>query len=403
MIKKTRLYLCILLSILSIIPVQKVFALGNPFYSSNDILFYDESDSGCTGGGSGVLVGNDNKEKTLRFLIGKGLTIEQAAGVAGNFEKESGFNPASIQKISSDPHPANATENYTIEANRGFGLAQWTSSGRQQKLVNYVNSDPAKRSIIDLSLQLDFLWKELSEDYNGTLTNLKTKSNTSDSTVAFHDGYEKSADVTLDTRKTFAENIYNEYKNKITNTSVGGSGSSSCNGSGEASTFINGFAIYNQNDPQWNNTSYGSSTVGAAGCGPSSMAMVVTALTGNRVTPIDTVKYGVYVDGQGSSWQTIQNIAGHYGLKTKQLGSGGGVTVDQINTILRSGSLVVTVGTGAAPYTTSGHFFVIRAVAEDGKWLVGDSNGKSGIENSNKEWEPLSILANSSGLWEISK
>lgn len=366
------------------------------FYSNNTILFYDP-DSCVAGGGEGTgstLVGNDNLEKILRYLVGKGLTLAQASGIAGNFQQESGFNPAVIQGGSI------ADASYKPQSGVGFGIAQWTWPGRQDPLVALGKS--SNRPVIDLSLQLDYVWQEMEtgQGHSMSLAEFKATTTPEDAAYIFHRDYEVSADSEAFVKKVRggnANNIYNQFKAIIPDNSgsADAKSASSCTGDGTASAFAgDGFAIYNQNDPRWNDKPYGNSTIGAAGCGPSAMAMIITALTGKEVTPLETATYGaangtLYNGGKDGSLHNVQTvIGGHWGLKSKQLSS----DVAQINEALRSGALVITSGSGPAPFTSGGHFIVIRAVTGDGKWLIGDSNGTQGIENSKKEWDPGFIL-----------
>src|SRR5581483_9508154 len=79
------------------------------------------------------------------------------------------------------------------------------------------------------------------------------------------------------------------------------SGSCSSSGAGQSTKYIDGFTIYSQYDPDWANKPYGDTTIAAAGCGPSAMAMIITALTGQSVTPDVTAAYAdsqnLYVNG----------------------------------------------------------------------------------------------------------
>ena len=91
------------------------------FYSSNDILYYDENAVSCltsSGGGTSV-TGDGNVAKMWNYLVGKGLTNEQAAGVLGNIQVESGFSP--FRQEGAQPWPSG-----------GYGLVQWTASRRTQ-------------------------------------------------------------------------------------------------------------------------------------------------------------------------------------------------------------------------------------------------------------------------------
>jgi hypothetical protein len=330
--------------------------------------------------------------------------LVQAAGIAGNFQKESSFDPAKIEG------GAIAPADYKPISGVGFGLAQWTDSGRQAKLIAFVEKDTQKRKITDLSLQLDHSWEDFNtNDYKNGLAELKTKTDPVEAAIRFHGFYEGSGDTAetvKDVRGGYATKIYNDFKNGIpdSTTSVK-TNDLACNGDGQPSQYIDGFAIYNQNDPRWDKKPYGTSTIGAAGCGPSAMAMIITALGGSQVTPLDTATYGAangtFIEGVGSSWSIQTTIGNHWNLKSTKIPA----AVANINESLRSGNLIITSGTGSAPYTTSGHYIVIRAVTSNGKWLIGDSNSNIGISNSSKEWDPDSILVNTakSNIWAVSK
>ena len=104
------------------------------FRKLNDILFYDPCDDVCGATQSSVttLTGADNREKVFNYLRAKGLTPEQAAGVAGNIQNESGFSPT--RQEMSQTFPAG-----------GWGLVQWTFGRRsdpspEKGVVAYLNS-----------------------------------------------------------------------------------------------------------------------------------------------------------------------------------------------------------------------------------------------------------------------
>lgn len=103
-----------------------VFAVDKDFYSSNNIQFYDASDteSSCLAGVI-TLSGDDNREKIYNFLTAKGLSPEQAAGVLGNIERESGYGPMRHE------------QSHSSFSNGGYGLAQWTY-GRRTTLEKYL-------------------------------------------------------------------------------------------------------------------------------------------------------------------------------------------------------------------------------------------------------------------------
>lgn len=163
--------------------------IDQQFYSGNDILFYDPTCTSGTATGYITLNGKDNTEKILKFFMDHGLTLAQSSGIVGNFMAESGLDPTIIQ---GGGH-AKPNSGFTPTSGVGFGLAQWTSGGRQQGLVN--KSRELGVDITDLGVQLAYAWDELTRSYPQTLIAVKATSTPSDAAVAFHDGYERSADT----------------------------------------------------------------------------------------------------------------------------------------------------------------------------------------------------------------
>lgn len=171
------------------------------FYSSNDIIFYDNR---CETGQSTAEVlslnGITNKEKILKFLIApaQGLTIAQAAGVIGNFMAESGNRTVEVNgQKEKDINPAaiqgggNAPPNYTPVSGTGFGIAQWTFTARQKPLVEYMRP---YGDMTSLDGQVGFMWQELNGTHAEALRMLKQTDNYMDATFVFHKYYEGSAD-----------------------------------------------------------------------------------------------------------------------------------------------------------------------------------------------------------------
>lgn len=114
--------------------------------------------------------GSAEDEKTIwDFLKGKGLNDYAAAGVMGNLYAESGLRSDNLQQTYerkldyTDSAYTAAVDNGSygnfVRDCAGYGLAQWTYWSRKQNLLDFAQA--AKKSIADLAMQLDFLWKEL--------------------------------------------------------------------------------------------------------------------------------------------------------------------------------------------------------------------------------------------------
>jgi hypothetical protein len=172
--------------------------------------------------------------------------------------------------------------------------------------------------------------------------------------------------------------------------SSGGSG-------GPSGTFV----FYSQYDSKWADHPYGSSTIKASGCGPTSVAMIVATMTDSSVTPIQTADYGTsigaYINGEGSDHdKMLRQTPEHYGLKSVALG----VNLNAAITAINNGAYVLASGTGSSPYTKDGHIIVLRGVTSDGKILIGDPNIAT---NNTKAFDPTTIENGLTSLYAVTK
>ena len=345
---------------------------------NKNVLYYDLESCGPAGGGDADtnLLGSDNAEKIFNFYVTKGYTPEQAAGFVGNYFAESGLDPAKQQT-----------------GGNGFGLAQWDD--RRTTLERYASQKG--RSVNSLSLQLDFSIYELTGSETAANNALKAVKGSGQTTVekatlVIRKTYERPGIPRDEVRISAAREAYTKFKGNTPSTASSSEDSVDiCDVSSAGNTdFINDFTVYSQYDAKWKDKPYSSSTIGVSGCGPSAMAMVVTALTGKKITPVDTADYaaskGQYVKGAGSKWTISPVLAEHWGLNAKQIKP----SVPVITKTLQSGGLVITAGQGSEPFTSGGHFIVIRGVTSDGKFMIGDS-GHAGT--SEKKWNPDELVS----------
>jgi hypothetical protein len=99
-------------------------------------------------GGTPTLVGRDNAEKIWNFLLSQGLTPQQAAGLMGNIQQESNFNPAADQGGPNGP---------ASDGGDGYGLVQW-DKGRRTAL--FAAAAAANVNAADLAFQLQYMVNE---------------------------------------------------------------------------------------------------------------------------------------------------------------------------------------------------------------------------------------------------
>ena len=105
-----------------------------------------------------------------------GLNSAAACGVLANIQCESAFIPNNLQN-SYEKSLGYTDASYTsaVDSGRytkftsdsaGYGLCQWTSSDRKQRLLSYAKS--TGRSIGDLTMQMEYLHTELKNHYRST-------------------------------------------------------------------------------------------------------------------------------------------------------------------------------------------------------------------------------------------
>lgn len=147
---------------------------------------------------------------------------------------------------------------------------------------------------------------------------------------------------------------------------------------------------FNQTDERFASQPYGTDHIGGYGCGPTSMAIVVSSLTSNTIDPIQMSKWayenGYWCSKSGSYHSLIPGAAKAWNLTVE------GCTATEPQKIidaLSSGKLVVAI-MKKGHFTTSGHFIVLRGVTSEGKILVADPASYARSEN---EWD-LSIFLN---------
>lgn len=127
--------------------------LGKEVLNNGDIIRVSDklethvessSNKNCNGvnGIDTELVGSDNAEKVWNFFKKQGFSAEATAGIMGNFQRESGMNPAITE----------------IGNGIGFGLAQW-SFERRTKLENW--SKENNLDVASLTAQLNFTIEEM--------------------------------------------------------------------------------------------------------------------------------------------------------------------------------------------------------------------------------------------------
>lgn len=153
----------------------------------------------------------DNVETiAANLLMSEGATWAGVAGVLGNLYCESALNPKNLQNTYESL--LGYTDNtYTDAVDRdlydkfvydqaGYGLAQWTYRTRKKKLLDYTKSKG--KSIGDAYTQIQFLIKEMKEDYPGVWKTICTTESVKEACEAVMLKYESPADQSETARYT---------------------------------------------------------------------------------------------------------------------------------------------------------------------------------------------------------
>ena len=174
-----------------------------------------------------------NEEKIWNFLKSKGLNDYGCAGLIGNLFAESGLNSTNLENAGNtrlgmtDDEYTRAVDNgsYTkdqfIYDGFGYSLPQWTYHTRKRAYYEYAKSK--NKSIGDLEVALEFLYKELSESYPAVLNTLKNATSVLQASNAVLLQYERPADqsaATQNKRASYGQTYYDKYAGKTTTTST---------------------------------------------------------------------------------------------------------------------------------------------------------------------------------------
>jgi N-acetylmuramoyl-L-alanine amidase len=237
MFRASAFFFAILLGVSLI--TQTALAYDVQFFKKNDIFLYDPEACKVNAGGDVELRGT-SAEMIWSYLVSKGLTPEQAAGIMGNIRQESGYVPTR--------HQSDTNDIFNSQSGRAWGLIQWDGGRRftapdggilgalrEQKsnLVKYADisfdtvrnpqAQIPEQDFAELMLfQLDYMYQESNgrtakASYGGgnEWEGLKRQKTIEEALVYWHDNAERSADTpqeVITRRGAFAQEAYNNFK-----------------------------------------------------------------------------------------------------------------------------------------------------------------------------------------------
>lgn len=177
------------------------------------------ADSGASGGGGpSSVVGSDIEEKVWNYLRGAGYSEQQTAGVMGNIQRESGFNPFIAEGSASTPSTSS-----------GWGLVQWTAdrhakvrdavidelgeqfyvaAGTMEQLPESMSDEDINEMVL---FQLGHIIDELEGVEKAAGDHLAGTDTIAEATESFESKYERAGIVALDERIAHAEALYDQF------------------------------------------------------------------------------------------------------------------------------------------------------------------------------------------------
>lgn len=153
-----------------------------------------------------------------------------------------------------------------------------------------------------------------------------------------------------------------------------------------------------QTDPLWANKPYAGSNIRIAGCGPTSLSMVYTYLTGK--TDLDPVAMASFAEEHNfaptgaTEWRFMTDGAAAIGLRSTPVAP----SRASIASALDAGMPIICCLT-PGDFTTVGHFLVIKGM--DGRGMV-EIHDPNSPYNSARRWPISQILPQIEALWALS-
>lgn len=145
--------------------------------------------------------------------------------------------------------------------------------------------------------------------------------------------------------------------------------------------------FYLQNDPRWGKLPYTidndpRETIGASGCGVTSMSMVLSTYLNKPILPPEMAKLAITMHDRtansGTEWEFFGHVAQRYSLKFQQTGD-----LNVVLKALQAGAYVIA-SMGPGVFTKHGHFILLWNF--DGKMISVNDPGSA--LRTKQVWSP---------------
>lgn len=315
--------------------------------------------SGSTSSGTEGSSGSGSQTSGENSTSGSSTLESSTSGssTAGSSASESGTSGSS-----SSNEASHQTEQTGSSASGSDGQADSDKNTTQDKNSDHLEDDRTKGNTDNTAQNNKISTREEEEiKIKSTVKNIKEE-------IAEEDAPDGS-----DTVNTFIPKVYNDTRLSMKN----------------HKEYIAGYIYFNQGDSAWNQNGY---CIAKAGCGPTSMAVVITSLTGKWVTPLDTAIWGYqhgFYSREGSAHEMIPAMAAAYGLRCQ----GVGTDYQAIKKALKAGKPVVCL-MGPGYFTRGGHFMVLVAIDNNDCVTVADVGSRT---RSAYKYRLADVIAQSKG------
>ncbi len=155
------------------------------------------------------------------------------------------------------------------------------------------------------------------------------------------------------------------------------------------------YPLFIQWDKRWGYASYGTSSIGISGCGPTCLSMVIYGLTENELaTPDKVARYseeqGYYIEGTGTSWELMTDGAAAFGVTGSELS----LDESSMKQALDAGHPIICA-MRAGDFTAAGHFIMIYGYDKKG-FIINDPNSRT---RSEKRWTYEELNGQIKNVW----
>ena len=325
----------------------------------------DESQTNHTTESTHTTSGSGTSGSTSSGTEGSSESGSQTSGgnsTSGSSSEGSSASENGTSGSSSSNGASHQTEQTGSSASGSDGQADSDKNTTQDKNSDHLEDDRTKGNTDNTAQNNKISTREEEEiKIKSTVRNIKEE-------IA-----EEDAPDGRDTVNTFIPKVYNDTRLSMKN----------------HKEYIAGYIYFNQGDSAWNQNGY---CIAKAGCGPTSMAVVITSLTGKWVTPLDTAIWGYqhgFYSREGSAHEMIPAMAAAYGLRCQ----GVGTDYQAIKKALKEGKPVVCL-MGPGYFTRGGHFMVLVAIDNNDCVTVADVGSRT---RSAYKYRLADVIAQSKG------